>query len=156
MSLVRSQAGALMKIYFAGSITGGREDEEVYHQLIAYLQKYGEVLTHHVGDIALDQRGEQANNVPARYIYNRDLGWMDKADVVVSEVTHPSLGTGYELAKADTKGIPVLCLCQPLPVDRRLSALILGNPKFINKTYTILKEAYKYIDEFFAKLKIST
>lgn len=37
------------KFYFAGSIRGGREDVELYRQLIDYLQTFGSVLTEHIG-----------------------------------------------------------------------------------------------------------
>ena len=42
-----------MKIYFAGSIRGGRGDAEIYAQIIEFLQGYGEVLTEHIGDTSL-------------------------------------------------------------------------------------------------------
>ena len=38
-----------LKIYFCGSIQGGRQDAALYAQLIKKLQAYGEVLTEHVG-----------------------------------------------------------------------------------------------------------
>ncbi len=38
-----------LKIYFAGSIRGGRVDAPIYQFLIAYLSSFGEVLTEHVG-----------------------------------------------------------------------------------------------------------
>ena len=38
-----------MKIYFAGSIRGGREEEETYLKFIEHLATYGQVLTEHVG-----------------------------------------------------------------------------------------------------------
>ena len=37
-----------MKIYFAGSIRAGRDDQELYHRLIQGLQRHGQVLTEHV------------------------------------------------------------------------------------------------------------
>ena len=37
------------KIYFGGSIAGGRQDEELYGRIITKLQEYGEVLTEFVG-----------------------------------------------------------------------------------------------------------
>jgi hypothetical protein len=37
------------KIYFAGSIAGGRQDEDLYGRIIAKLRKYGEVLSEIVG-----------------------------------------------------------------------------------------------------------
>ena len=39
-----------MKIYFAGSIRGGRNDVDLYLQIIEHLKQYGEVLTEHVGN----------------------------------------------------------------------------------------------------------
>ncbi|MEZ4526596.1 MAG: hypothetical protein R2941_11810 [Desulfobacterales bacterium] len=45
-----------MKIYFAGSIRGGRDDVEIYRKLIAFLKSFGQVLTEHVGDTGLTER----------------------------------------------------------------------------------------------------
>jgi hypothetical protein len=47
-----------MKIYFAGSIRGGREDKNLYLQLIHHLSQYGQVLTEHIGDVDLTEFGE--------------------------------------------------------------------------------------------------
>ena len=38
-----------MKIYFAGSIRGGREDAALYQEIIQYLSKCHIVLTEHIG-----------------------------------------------------------------------------------------------------------
>ena len=40
-----------MKIYFAGSIRGGRKDVLIYNNIINYLLTKGEVLTEHIGNI---------------------------------------------------------------------------------------------------------
>ena len=37
------------KIYFAASIRGGRDDVELYRELIDYMQTFGKVLTEHIG-----------------------------------------------------------------------------------------------------------
>ena len=42
-----------MKIYFGGSISGGRGDQETYGQIIAYLKNFGEVLTEFIGNTSL-------------------------------------------------------------------------------------------------------
>ena len=47
----------LRKFYFAGSIRGGREDVELYRQLIDYLQTFGNVLTEHIGLDSLKTSG---------------------------------------------------------------------------------------------------
>jgi len=38
-----------IKIYFAGAIRGGRENEVIYAQLIDFLGQFGEILTCHIG-----------------------------------------------------------------------------------------------------------
>lgn len=45
-------------IYFAGSIRAGRKDAALYARIVAVLKKYGTVLTEHVGDPNLTERGE--------------------------------------------------------------------------------------------------
>jgi nucleoside 2-deoxyribosyltransferase len=87
-----------MKIYFAGSIRGRRDDAALYRQIIAMLMEYGEVLTEHVGDASLTRAGEYGPSDEA--IYGRDMAWLTEADAVVAEVTVPSHGVGYEVAWA--------------------------------------------------------
>ena len=38
-----------LKIYFCGSIRGGRQDADLYARIIKQLESYGKVLTEHVG-----------------------------------------------------------------------------------------------------------
>ena len=47
---IQTKFNNYMKIYFAGSIRGGRNDKELYSQIIRHIQKYGEVLTEHIGN----------------------------------------------------------------------------------------------------------
>lgn len=46
-------------------------------------------------------------------ILERDMLWLQQSDVVVAEVTQPSLGVGFEIARAMTLNKPVLCLFRP-------------------------------------------
>ena len=48
---------AALRIYFAGSIRGGREDVQLYMKIIKILQRYGTVLTEHVADPKLEECG---------------------------------------------------------------------------------------------------
>ena len=108
-----------MKIYFAGSIRGGREDKNLYSQIIKNLQKYGTVLTEHIGDQNLTDSGEDLSD---KFIYERDLYWIKESDIVVAEVTQPSLGVGYEIGKAEEHGKKILCLYREN--NKRISAMI--------------------------------
>ena len=136
-----------MKIYFAGSIRGGRDEQRIYYQLIRGLQDYGQVLTEHVGDPDLTQWGDDGPS--DRGIYQRDMAWLAEAELVVAEVTMPSLGVGYEIGRAESLGQPVLCLYQK-QYGRRLSAMISGNPGVTVKQYTTVPEALVHIDRFIA------
>ena len=47
-----------LKFYFCGSIRAGRVDAHLYARLIEELKKYGTVLTEHVGDLNLLEKGD--------------------------------------------------------------------------------------------------
>ena len=121
-----------MRIYFAGSIRGGRDDADIYLQLVDELAQYGEVLTEHVATVG-------AEDMTDGEIFARDLAWLSSCDVVVAEVTIPSLGVGYEIGMAQGLNIPVLCLYRP-GEGRRLSAMLAGNPGIKVVEYTGVEE----------------
>ena len=135
-----------MKIYFAGSIRGGREDADLYMQIIKHLKQYGEVLTEHIGHKDLEISGEDVMN--DNEIHNRDLEWILQSDIVVAEVTTPSLGVGYEIGRAFENNKRVLCLYRPQD-GKRLSAMIAGSPNVSIKEYKTLNEAKNIIDNYF-------
>lgn len=134
-----------MKIYFAGSIRGGREDADLYLKLIDYLKSFGEVLTEHVGDPKLTSAGDDGPT--DKFIHDRDLEWLKSSDVIVAEVTIVSMGVGYEIGRAVESGKPVLCLFRP-GSGNNISAMISGcdNLKLVN--YSNYEEAQKAISEF--------
>ena len=135
-----------MKIYFAGSIRGGRDDADLYLQIINHLKRYGKVLTEHIGDKHLKLSGEVS--LTDRDIHNRDLGWILESNVLVAEVSTASLGVGYEIALAIKNRKKVLCLYRPQD-GKRLSAMIAGSPNITNKQYNNLDDAKRIIDNFF-------
>jgi nucleoside 2-deoxyribosyltransferase len=133
----------IMKIYFAGSIRGGYDD--FYPQIITLLQKYGEVLTEHIGDKSLSRIGE--TKLTDEEIYKRDMQWLNAADVIVAEVSTPSLGVGYEIGKAENRK-PILCIYREQN-NARLSAMISGNPNFVIKKYSDLNQVEEILEKFF-------
>lgn len=50
-----------MKVYFCGSIRGGRDDVHVYRRIVHALQSYGTVLTEHVSSAELSDRGQRSH-----------------------------------------------------------------------------------------------
>jgi hypothetical protein len=131
------------KIYFAGSIRGGRVDDESYRRMIEYMQRNHVVLTEHVGKSNLSLT-EQGRDRDAR-IYDQDTAWLRESDVLIGECTCPSLGVGYELAYAEAHGIP----CH-IFYDRgktQLSAMLTGNPYFHIHPYEKEQDIYPQLDQ---------
>lgn len=88
-----------MKVYFAGAIRGGREKVYDYQKMVKKFEDNNcNVLTKHVADPNLSQSGEK---LTPREIYDRDCKWLKEADIVFADITIPSLGVGYEIAKAE-------------------------------------------------------
>jgi 2'-deoxynucleoside 5'-phosphate N-hydrolase len=114
-----------MNIFFSGSIRGGRDDVDLYADLVSLLEQHGTVLTEHVG--TEDVEAEQAAvGLTDDDIHDQDVTWLRRADVVVAEVTTPSLGVGYELGRAVAWEKPVLALYRPQG-EHELSAMVRGN-----------------------------
>ena len=139
-----------MNIYFACSITGGREYEAVYQDLTAALLADGhEVPTAHLADTTVV---ELEAVVSPGDVYRRDVAWIQHADALIAEVSVPSHGVGYEIGFALNAGKRVLCLSQQ---GRKLSKMVSGNPdpNLIVKTYKDNQEAIQLVRIFIAELK---
>ena len=134
-----------MKIYFAGSIRGGREDAALYQQIIDYLKTFGEVLTEHIGDPLLTSLGDDGPT--DKYIHDRDLAWLQSSNVLVAEVTSISMGVGYEIGRAVESGKKVLCLFRP-DAGKNLSAMIAGCEDLKLVNYKTLDDAKYLIAQF--------
>tara|TARA_B100000401_G_C52350248_1_gene505328 strand:- start:122 stop:538 length:417 start_codon:yes stop_codon:yes gene_type:complete len=113
-----------MNIYFSGSIRGGRNDVDIYQKIISHLKTFGNVLTEHIGDNSLESDGE--NKKSNKEIHDRDLELLQESDIIIAEVTNPSLGVGYEIAKAIQYQKKIICIYRKVP-DKKISAMILGS-----------------------------
>lgn len=131
----------MKKIYFAGSIRGGRIDAELYGRLIRYMQKTDIVLTEHIGSPHLNLMEQGKRDVE---IYDQDTSWLRESDVMIAECTCPSLGVGYELAYAERNGIP--CHIFYDMSKTQLSAMLTGNPYFSIHPYEEENAIYPVLD----------
>lgn len=132
-----------MKIYFAGSIRGGRVDAQLYKQIISHLQQMGHrVLTEHVGsgNLCLNEQGRDRDAA----IYEQDTAWLRESDVVIAECTCPSLGVGYELAYAERFEIPVHIFYNPAKCA--LSAMLTGDSYFNIHPYDKEEDIFTMLD----------
>lgn len=136
-----------MNIYFACSITGGRDFEAVYQAIIAAMLADGHAVpTAHLADS--DIKAIEAL-VSAREVYERDVAWIRDCNVLVAEVSTPSHGVGFEIGYALSLGKPVLCLHQ---ADRPVSKMLSGNshPNLRVERYREAPEAVERIRSFLA------
>lgn len=112
-----------MKVYFACSVRGGGDTSNYIAILDAIKATGSEVLSEIFVHDAINFSGSP---LPADEIYVRDIGMIKDADVVIAEVSNPSLGVGYELAYAEKLGRPILCLFNK-GSGGNLSAMVSGN-----------------------------
>lgn len=130
------------KIYFAGSIRGGRTDVALYQRIIEYIGRTDTVLTEHVGDLSLSllEKGRSKDAL----IYEQDTAWLRACDLLIGECTSPSLGVGYELAYAEKLGKP--CHLFYDKTRTQLSAMLTGNPYFHIYPYASEADIFTALD----------
>jgi nucleoside 2-deoxyribosyltransferase len=127
-----------MNIYFACSITGGREFEAGYQEIVTALTAEGhEIPTSH---LAQSDVIENERNLTPQEVYERDINWLKNCDALIAEVSVPSHGVGYEIGFALNIRKPVLCLYQK---GRKVSKMITGNKDvaLTIQEYTDIKNA---------------
>ena len=132
----------MKKVYFAGSIRGGRTDAELYKRIIEYIQQEHIVLTEHVGDLSLSKtEGLKDRDVA---IYELDTAWLRESDLVIAECTTPSHGVGYELAYAEAHSILVHIFYNKSRTN--LSAMLTGDKYFQIHPYHNEEDIYPLLD----------
>jgi nucleoside 2-deoxyribosyltransferase len=138
-----------MNIYFSCSITGGRNDQQVYEAIVnALLEDGHEVPT---AILASDDVMALEKIIQPEEVYLRDVAWVEGCDVLIAEVSTPSHGVGYEIALALSLGKPVFCCYQK---DRQVSKMILGNnhPRIRLAAYNHSHEAVNAVRNFLRNL----
>ena len=112
-----------MNIYFACSITGGRDFESVYQTITkALAEDHHEVPTAHLAETGVTAL---ETIIDPLEVYSRDVAWISASDVLIAEVSAPSHGVGYEIGFALSLGKRVLALYEE---GRKVSKMIRGNP----------------------------
>jgi nucleoside 2-deoxyribosyltransferase len=138
-----------MKIYFAGSIRGGRDDKENYKKIINWLKQYGVVLTEHIGLDSLTSDGQ--TKFSEEKIYIQDTDWVRESDIVIAEVTQVSLGVGYELGFAESLNKRIVCLFN-LNSGKSLSAMVRGNKNLEVIDYSSIENIPKILEQVFKQV----
>jgi hypothetical protein len=138
----------MKKVYFACSIAGGRDQAHVYERVVEHIKASGgECLSTIFADKALVSELGTDPKITPNFIWKRDCDWVDEADVIIAEVTTPSLGVGYEISRAEAAGKPILTLFDKTS-GRRLSPMISGNPNLIVCEYNDVSETADAVSHF--------
>ncbi len=130
----------MLKVYFACSIRGGRENASIYQDLVDEIKKSDQVLSELFADKNLTASSVLGTSTELR---RHCLSMIDEADVVIAEVTTPSLGVGFEIATTEQLGKPLLVLHRE--DSDNLSAMIDGSD---------VSKIVHYSDEIDAKIAI--
>ena len=130
------------KIYFAGSIRGGRVDAALYQRIIQYINKTDVVLTEHIGksNLSIKARTREIDT----QIYEQDTEWLRSCDILIAECTCSSLGVGYELGYAEAHNIPVYIFYNKNIAN--ISAMLNGNSYFTVIPYETEESIYQWLD----------
>ncbi len=145
----KSDGGHALNLYFACSLTGGRQDERAYGVIVSHLEGAGhQIPTAHLADPGVM---ELEKVTEADEIYARDIRWIKDCDALVSEVSTPSHGVGYEIAYALGLSKPVLCCYRE---GATVSKMILGNDSsgLAVRSYRDEDELRELLDQFIAEV----
>jgi hypothetical protein len=138
-----------MDIYFGCSITGGRNEEDIYQVIVNQLLEDGhQVPTAH---LSRPEVMELEQVVDPREVFTRDIQWINNCQVMVAEVSTPSHGVGYEISHALSKNKPVLCLYRS---GAQVSKMITGNDHPLLRVieYQSLDELSLILRDFLAQI----
>ena len=138
-----------MRVYYGASISLDRSLLPVYKKAVSELKRLGhEVLSEHVVDPNL-QVGE---GLSPRELFEKEKERIDKAEVMVADVTTPSWGTAFLIEYALDAGKPVLALYYE-DAEMPLPMMIEGHPELYIAHYTkgniksVLKKHLKHFEE---------
>lgn len=130
----------MSKVYFAHSIRGAHftGQEELYIRLKSAIREKDELASDEVNFPPMGLK-----TMTDISIYLRDTQWIKDSDLMVAEVSAPSLGIGYEICFAQLHvGIPVLCLHHD---SANVSAMILGNKGLDIYAYDSMEHAIELL-----------
>lgn len=135
-----------MKVYFGASITFDRSMLPVYRSIVKTLKELGhEVLSEHV----VDPKLVPGAGLTADQLFQKETKAIEKADVMVAEVTSPSWGTAFLMEHALGANKPVLALFYQ-EVEQPLPLMIKGHPELYVEHYdedsvrTVLEKALSH------------
>jgi nucleoside 2-deoxyribosyltransferase len=135
------------KVFFSCSMRGGygRVTQAELRQIPDIIEALGlEVISRHQ---TTENFMDSESKLTDTEIHDRDYRWLQDADLVIAEITNPSLGVGAEIADAVHLGIPVLCVYKR-EFENQISAYISGKTGVFCRAYADYDELKEAIKEF--------
>lgn len=144
-------------IYFSGSTQAlpmplKRTGLDAYSQLVCFLETLGAVKT--ASALFAKDQSSSTDVEKSQFFYEQICSLIRNADLVIVEVSTPSLRVGYEIAYAEAFSKPVLTLQNRkslLYEDQPLSPFLRGNQRITICTYEHTDEAIAQCRSFFSK-----
>lgn len=101
-----------LEIYFACSIRGEQGGKEEKQLIVDTMKNLGHIV---LSEIFIERdinTPDTALGMTPQQIFDRDIEWVNRSDVVVADVSRISLGVGIEIGWKLAKGGRVIGICQ--------------------------------------------
>ncbi|MGC9443740.1 MAG: nucleoside 2-deoxyribosyltransferase [Candidatus Methanospirareceae archaeon] len=135
------------RVFFSCSMRGGysRVKQAELRKILDIIEELGlELISRHQTQVNFMEREFRFSE---QQIHDRDYRWLEEADLVVAEITNPSLGVGAEIADAVHLKIPVLAVYKREYEDQ-ISAYIRGKAGVVCRAYSDHRELKEVIQTF--------
>lgn len=113
--------------------------------MITHLQKYWHVLNPHVAEESLFSR---ESHLTDHEIFVTDIELLEQADLLVWEISQPSLWVGYEIWYAEAKKKKVMVFFRTTS-EKRVSVMVNWNTDIDIHHYTDQEHLIQIIEELF-------
>ena len=137
-----------MKIYFGFTMRGDRQKLSHTKELVEILERKGHtILTNHVFDENFEHNESAFGD---EHIFQRDMKWLEEADVIIMEASGSSFGIGFEAAYALCSGNKVYILYDK-NIKNKISKMATGNTmeNCMRVPYSSFEEAKEFVEENF-------
>lgn len=135
-----------MKVYFGAAITLSRKLLPQYQKIVEIIKKQGHrVLSEYV----VDPKLKIGDGLSPEDLFARETETIEKADVMIAEVTTASWGTPLLMSHALNHGKPVLALFYK-DAKQKIPIMIKGHPELYSESYDednirlLLKKYFKH------------
>lgn len=140
-----------MKIYFGASITGGREYLKNSQEIVRLIKLFGHKA---LSEYVVDPKLVPGVGLEPEKLFARETKTINRADLMIAEVTQPSWGTAFLMEHALDQGVPVLALFYK-NAEGKLPMMIKGHPDLYVDHYNQdnLKTVLRKNLDYFKRIK---